>query len=74
MTTVTNAADPVCGCTKERATFSDAWKTKVIADTGDHYLQPPSPPSMEVEAEADARHLHDKPTRPKLSIRGVVGA
>ena len=30
----------LCGCTKTAAVFSDDWKYKVIADTGDHYKLP----------------------------------
>ena len=57
----------VCECKKESTTFSDAWKAKVIADTGDHYLQPASERPM-VEGAAAA----GPQTRPKLSIPGVA--
>lgn len=56
--------DGVCGCEKASAQFSDAWKTKLIADTGDKYLQPATAGMVEGAA-------HARPTRPKLSIRGV---
>ena len=35
-----NPDDGVCGCTKDSATFTDAWKQKVVNATGDHYLAP----------------------------------
>ena len=47
------------------ATFDDDWKAKVVADAGAHYLKPASD-------LAAASRLHNKPTRAKLTIRGVA--
>ena len=60
--------DPVCECTKESAAFTDAWKAKVIADTGTHYLQP----AAELSSAPAARRFHSKTARSKLSIPGVA--
>ena len=30
--------DHICGCSKQSVDFTDAWKDKVIADTGDKYI------------------------------------
>jgi len=65
----TLTADPkneVCGCEKASATFTDEWKAKVIADAGDHYRKPND------DAVAVGKPLHGKPTRDKLTIRGVA--
>ena len=61
--TTAEPSNEVCGCKKQSAAFGDAWKAKVISDAGSHYREPDS---------FDAPRLHDKPTRPKLSIRGVA--
>ena len=64
-------ADPtngVCGCAKQSIDFTDTWKAKVIADTGDHYLKPNAPNGL---IQGGGLH-HAKPTRPKLTIRGVA--
>jgi hypothetical protein len=63
--TSADASNEVCGCSKQSAAFTDAWKEKVVHDAGQHYLEPPSP------ALTAVRH-HDKPTRDKLKIRGVA--
>lgn len=68
--TAANPKEPVCECTKESATFSEAWKAKVVADTGDHYLQPPAPPPGALAGQPT--WFHAKPTRSKLSIPGVA--
>ena len=44
------------------------WKAKVIADTGDHYLKPNAPNGL----TQGGGLLHAKPTRSKLTIRGVA--
>ena len=51
-----------CGCTSEHVAFSDAWKAKVVQDAGDHYHVP----------ETRLAAQHDKPTIPKLAIKGVL--
>jgi len=61
--TVRNDDDHICGCSKDTATFTDAWKTKVVADTGDKYLEPENAKGLAASAGGG---------RPKLSIRGVV--
>ncbi len=61
-----NPKDEVCGCDKPSATFNDAWKAKVVADDGDHYLVP----NQKLPLIAASQH-HNKPTRNKLTIRGV---
>mmetsp|Transcript_3918 Transcript_3918/g.12163 ORF Transcript_3918/g.12163 Transcript_3918/m.12163 type:complete len:182 (-) Transcript_3918:72-617(-) len=61
--TVRNDDDHICGCSKDTATFTDAWKTKVVADTGDKYLEPEDAKGLAASAGGG---------RPKLSIRGVV--
>ncbi len=53
----------MCNCEKTHASFSDAWKKKLVADTGDHYLEP--------DALAETRQ-HAVPARSKLTIRGVA--
>ena len=54
--------------TKESAAFTDAWKAKVIADTGTHYLQPPA----ELSSAPAARRFHSQTARSKLRIPGVA--
>ena len=54
-----------CGCTKDAAQFSEAWKEKVVKDAGAHYLEPQS-------LKSSAAAQHDKPTISKLSIKGVA--
>jgi hypothetical protein len=44
--------------------FTDAWAQKVVQDDGDHYRVP--------NQKSLAGRPHDKPTRDKLSIRGVA--
>lgn len=52
-----------CGCTSEHASFSDAWKTKVVSDAGEHYRVP--------EGLRGAAQ-HDKPPISKLKVKGVI--
>ena len=66
--TVADPTNGVCGCSKQSANFSDAWKAKVIADTADHYLKPEVPNGP---VQGSGTH-HTKPSRPKLTIRGVA--
>ncbi|KAH8047166.1 C69 peptidase-like protein [Aureococcus anophagefferens] len=56
--TTVDEDDEVCGCAKESAAFTDAWKTKVVADTGDKYL-----------ARSDAKT--DDDGRPKTMLRSA---
>mmetsp|Transcript_35983 Transcript_35983/g.59609 ORF Transcript_35983/g.59609 Transcript_35983/m.59609 type:complete len:284 (-) Transcript_35983:218-1069(-) len=61
-------ADHVSGATKEAASFTDSWKAKVIADTGDKYLVPVSTlSSAHVTKPSSHRAIS------KLTIKGVVG-
>ena len=79
--TTVDEDDEVCGCAKESAAFTDAWKTKVVADTGDKYLARsdaktdddgrPKTMLRSARAELPRRH-HAFPARAKLDIRGVV--
>lgn len=79
--TTVDEDDEVCGCAKESAAFTDAWKTKVVADTGDKYLARsdaktdddgrPKTMLRSARAELPRRH-HAFPARTKTSIRGVV--
>ncbi|KAH8069182.1 C69 peptidase-like protein [Aureococcus anophagefferens] len=79
--TTVDEDDEVCGCAKESAAFTDAWKTKVVADTGDEYLARsdaktdddgrPKTMLRSARAELPRRH-HAFPARTKTSIRGVV--
>ncbi|KAH8094197.1 C69 peptidase-like protein [Aureococcus anophagefferens] len=79
--TTVDEDDEVCGCAKESAAFTDAWKTKVVADTGDKYLARsdaktdddgrPKTMLRSARAELPRRH-HAFPARAKASIRGVV--
>mmetsp|Transcript_26971 Transcript_26971/g.45489 ORF Transcript_26971/g.45489 Transcript_26971/m.45489 type:complete len:164 (-) Transcript_26971:233-724(-) len=41
---VTTAAPavPVCGCETNNLRYNDAWYDRIVEDTGDHYLVPPS--------------------------------
>ena len=55
-----------CGCTSEHVPFGDAWKEKVVADTGDHYLEPTVAPLRSAATQ------HDKPAISKLAIKGVA--
>ena len=64
-------SNEVCGCSKKSATFGDAWKRKVVIDAGKHYAAP-STGDGEVEAAGVCDACHGKPTRDKLSIRGVA--
>ena len=66
--TVADPTNGVCGCSKQSANFTDAWKAKVIADTADHYLKPEVPNGP---VQGSGTH-HTKPSRPKLTIRGVA--
>lgn len=71
------APDPkneVCGCSKTKTTFGDAWKEKVIADTGDKYKKPSQGGTANpaLLLPHSARPHHARPTRSKLSIRGVA--
>ena len=77
-----NAENPnnlLCGCTKTAPVYSSAWTTKVITDTGDHYLFP-VPCSGYIDADG---HCHENEMNslyaknvaksiPKLQVRGVV--
>ena len=54
------------GATKEAAQFTDAWKAKVIADTGDKYKMPSS-----VVGANSERVAHRAIS--KLKIKGVMG-
>ena len=47
-------SNPVCECSKESASFSDAWKAKVISDTKDHYLKPDSSEQTTSAASTEA--------------------
>lgn len=62
--TTADPSNQVCGCKKTSATFGDAWKGKVVVDAGALYKKPDQPQQLS--------SCHDKPTRPKLSIRGVA--
>lgn len=68
-TTKINPKNEVCGCDKPSVEFEDAWKTKVVADDGEHYKVPNQAP---YQARLGAGRHHTKPTRDKLSIRGVA--
>jgi len=54
-----------CGCTSQHVSFSPAWKEKVITDTGDKYLVPPT-------SLAAGPKQHDRPAISKLTIKGVA--
>ena len=54
------------GATKEAAQFTDAWKAKVIADTGDKYKVPSS--ARRANTEQPAHRVISK-----LKIKGVIG-
>ena len=77
--TAYSTAAQVCACTKEPADFDDTWKAKVVADTGAHYLKPRATSKGAALATWKAdQHVspgayeHGRPTRSKLSIRGVA--
>eukprot|EP00966_Prymnesium_polylepis_P135066 3122101-Prymnesium_polylepis.1 len=57
----------VTGASKAAATFNDAWKAKVVADTGDKYKVPSSAAGAKL-VEAPAHR-----TISKLKIKGVIG-
>ncbi|KAL1527248.1 hypothetical protein AB1Y20_015924 [Prymnesium parvum] len=57
-------ANKVSGATKEAVQFTDAWKAKVVADTGEHYKEP--------SASLDHFPAHRRPI-PKLKVKGVLG-
>ena len=63
-TTTLDPTNEVCGCDRPSAVFTDAWAQKVVQDDGDHYRVP--------NQKSLAGRPHDKPTRDKLSIRGVA--
>jgi hypothetical protein len=63
-TTTLDPTNEVCGCDRPSAVFTNAWAQKVVQDDGDHYRVP--------NQKSLAGRPHDKPTRDKLSIRGVA--
>lgn len=71
-----NEKNEVCGCDKDAATFTDAWKAKVVEDTGDKYLIPPSV-QLDEQLSVVAYRLGSPTlaqagrTVDKLSIKGV---
>ena len=76
-----DSSNEVCGCRKAPARFGDDWKGKVVEDTGAHYREPqcqagrPAHPSACAAAAGSGVASvapHGKPTRDKLTIRGVV--
>ena len=76
-----DSSNEVCGCKKAPAKFGDDWKGKVVEDTGAHYREPqcqagrPGHPSACAAAAGSGVASvapHGKPTRDKLTIRGVV--
>uniref|UniRef100_A0A7S2N574 Dipeptidase n=1 Tax=Haptolina brevifila TaxID=156173 RepID=A0A7S2N574_9EUKA len=54
-----------CGCTSEHVSYTDAWKTKVVTDAGEHYRVP----SSTLQAP---RAQHDKPPISKMKVKGVI--
>jgi len=60
-----NPKNEVCGCDKPSTTFTDAWKAKVVTDDGNHYRVPNQAAQLRA-------HAHGKPTRDKMTIRGVA--
>ena len=67
--TSTNA---VCGCQKTSAAFGEDWKRKVAQDAGAHYRVPSDDKSLAAGAADACLACHEKPTRDKLTIRGVA--
>lgn len=67
METSVDPSDKVCGCKKTHAKFGDAWKAKEVKDAGDHYRVPGGANAARLGAPT-----HGKPSRDKLSIRGVA--
>ena len=73
-----DTSDHICGCTKEETQFGDAWKEKVIADTGAHYREPTTAPhAARMDAHGDvvvveaadlrAPHFRGGPAPPRRS-------
>ena len=63
--TTDDPKNEVCGCSKKSATFGVDWKAKVVKDAGNHYKVP--------STVALPYKPHGKPSRDKLTIRGVTG-
>ena len=48
--TTSTPQNQVCGCSKTSASFDDAWKAKLITDTGDKYLESVAPDTTDISS------------------------
>ena len=75
--------EQTCGCAKASAEFTDAWKAKVVADTGAKYLaksdahadddgRPAAALRATARREHEPRRHHDLKAKSKLEIRGLA--
>ena len=76
--TTLDPTNEVCGCKKTPAKFGELWKGKVVDDAGEHYKADKDncpcgrDPDGHCKKCLVALDGHGRPTRDKLSIRGVA--